>query len=182
MMGILAGLGAAALVGAVGYGYNRLVRARAQMREAWSGIDVQLRRRRELIPNLVEVVRAYGRYERETLERLTALRAAGVPEGAGARGSAETALTRSLREVLVAVEAYPELQASAQFLGLQRQLAEIEDQIQLARRYYNGTVRELNVLVESVPTNVLAGLTGFWTAEFFEVELATERATPDVRL
>jgi LemA protein len=182
MTAILAGAGVAVLAAAVIWGYNRLVRARAMVREAWSGIDVQLRRRRELIPNLVEVVRAYGRYERETLERLTALRTEGVPDAAGARGSAETALTRQFRQVLVAVEAYPELQASAQFLGLQRQLAEIEDQIQLARRYYNGTVRELNVLVESVPTNVLAGLAGFRPAEFFEVELATERATPDVRL
>jgi LemA protein len=166
----------------VAYAYNGLVRARALVREGWSGIDVQLRRRRDLVPNLVEVVRAYGRYEQETLEALTALRAGAPAAAVGARGSEESELTRGLRRLLAVAEAYPELRASEQFLGLQRRLTEVEDELQLARRYYNGTARELNIRVHSVPTNVVARLLGFPPAEFFEIELATERAAPEVRL
>ncbi|HSE95909.1 MAG TPA: LemA family protein, partial [Methylomirabilota bacterium] len=146
---------AAGLAGWIAYAYNRLVRARNLVREAWSGIDVQLRRRRDLVPSLVEVVQAYGRHERDTFAELAALRMGELPAGAGPRGQAETALSRAVRQLLAVAEAYPELRASEQFLGLQQRLAEIEDHVQLARRYYNGTVRELNVLVEAVPTNVV---------------------------
>jgi LemA protein len=172
----------AGLAAWVAYAYNRLVRARNLAREAWSGIDVQLRRRWDLIPNLVEIVQAYARHEREAFRTVAALRTGEPPAAAGARGHAETALSRAVRQLLAVAEGYPELRASEQFLGLQQRLAEIEDHVQLARRYYNGTVRELNVLVEAVPTNLVAGLLGFRPAEFFELELAVERAAPEVRL
>jgi LemA protein len=182
MTAVLALAVLAGLLGWAAWTYNRLVRARALVAEAWSGIDVQLRRRRDLVPALVEVVRAYGRHERETLEAVTALRAGAPPAGAGARATEETRLTRSLRQLLATAEAYPELRASEQFLGLQARLTEVEDHLQLARRYYNGTVRELNILVEAVPSALVAGPLGFRPAEFFEIELATERAVPEVRL
>jgi LemA protein len=173
---------AAGLAGWTAYAYNRLVRARNMVREAWSGIDVQLRRRRDLVPGLVDVVRAYGRHERDTFAEVTALQTGVPPAAAGPRGQVETALSRAVRQLLAVAEAYPELRASEQFLGLQARLTEIEDHVQLARRYYNGTVRELNILVEALPTNVVARLLGFTPAEFFELELAIERAAPEVRL
>lgn len=173
---VTAGLGWAA------WTYNRLVRARTMVGEAWSGIDVQLRRRRDLVPALVDVVRGYARHEQEALEAVTALRTGGRGATPGARAPDETALGRALRRLLAVAEAYPDLRASEQFLALQQRLVEVEDQLQLARRYYNGTVRELNVLVQSVPTLLVARPLGFQAAEFFEIELATDRAVPEVRL
>ncbi len=139
--------------------FNRLVRLRNLVREAWSGIDVQLKRRYDLIPNLVDVVRDYGEYEAELLTNVARLRgqavdAAGVPQQAGA----EKALSRGLRSLFAVAEDYPEIKANRSFLQLQRDLSEIEDQIQYARRYYNGTVRDLNNLVESFPSMLVARL------------------------
>ena len=180
---LLAGLLGLAVVLAWGLvTYNRLVKARTLVAEAWSGIDVQLRRRHDLLPALVEVVRGYATHERQALEGVTALRTGVPPAAVDARGPAEAEVTRRLRRLLAVAEAYPDLQASDQFLGLQGRLVEIEEAVQLARRYYNGTVRELNVLVGAVPTNLVAGLLGFRPAEFFEIELATDRAVPEVRL
>lgn len=157
--------------------YNRLVARRNHAREAWSGIDVQLKRRHDLLPKLVEAVKAYAGYEREVLRE-------GVEARAGApspqRAAAENALTGRLRELLAVVEAYPDLKASRSYLDLQAQISEAEEQIQYARRYYNGTVRELNILVDSFPSNLVARLFGFVHMDYFEIELATQRSSPEL--
>jgi len=163
--------------------YNRLVKLRVTSQNAWSDIDVQLKRRADLVPNLVETVKGYAVHERGTLEAVTAARARAVAaSGAGPaeRAEAEAALSSALQGLTVAVEDYPELQASANFLDLQTQLAETEDQISNSRRYYNAVVRDLNTAVQTFPSNLLAGPMGFQEREFFEAAEA-ERATPAVR-
>lgn len=176
-------IAAGALLALLLYGvvlFNRLVARRNHVLEAWSGIDVQLKRRHDLLPKLVEVVKAYGRYEQATLEQITGARAAA---GSGAeRREAENGLSRGLRQLFALAEAYPELKANQGYLDLQRQVSDTEEQIQYARRYYNGTVRELNVLVESFPSNLVARWFGFRTMEFFEIELATQRESPEMTL
>lgn len=159
--------------------FNRMVARRNHAREAWSGIDVQLKRRHDLLPKLVEVVKAYGRFEQATLQGVTEARAAGA---SAARREAENGLTRELRQMFALVEAYPELKANQGYLDLQRQVSETEEQIQYARRYYNGTVRELNILVESFPSNLVARLFRFEAGEYFEIELATQRDSPELKL
>jgi len=167
----------------VAWMYNRLVRHRNRVEEAWSGIDVQLRFRHDLIPNLVETVRGYAGHERNLLEELTRLRAdAGRSGDPADTEEAETHLTETLRRLFAVTEAYPELKASENFLKLQEQLVEIEDRIQMARRYYNGSVRDYNTLVESFPSNLAAGLFGFDERDFFEIETATHRLVPAVCL
>lgn len=161
--------------------YNRLVKARNMLKEAWSGIDVQLKRRSDLIPSLVETVRGYSSHEQELLieiaeKRTTALAAQGAKE----KGEAENALTAGIKNIFALAEAYPDLKASDNFLNLQQELIKVEDQIQLARRYYNGAVRLLNNSVESFPSNIIAKITGFSKAEFFALELATERKAPEI--
>jgi LemA protein len=171
----------AILLVAVVWFYNRLVAQRNRVAEAWAGIDVQLQRRHELVPNLVQVVRGYARHEAQTLEAVTMQRSGGdraSPELAGR----ETELSRSLGRLLVLAEAYPELKADENFRQLQDDLVEVEDHLQYARRYYNGTVRDLNNLVESFPSNLVARPFGFHPAVFFEIELASQRRAPDVRL
>ncbi|MCD6304152.1 MAG: LemA family protein, partial [Planctomycetes bacterium] len=159
--------------------FNRLVRGRNLVREAWSGIDVQLKRRRNLIPPLVETVRAYGRHERTVLEELARIRGRhGERQDVRGQAEAENALTDRLRGLLALAEANPSLKADRNYRLLMEQLAEIEDQIQYARRYYNGAVRDYNIRVESFPSNLVARLTGFPLAEFFQVATATERAVP----
>jgi LemA protein len=161
--------------------YNKFVRYKMLMKEALSGIDVQLKRRHELIPNIVDVVKGYAQYERGTLTDITKLReelVLGIPDKK--KAELENNLSGALRQVLALVENYPELKANKSFLELQKTLSEIEDQLQLARRYYNGTVRNYNVLVESFPSNTVARLSGFMTAKFFEIAYATERESPDV--
>ena len=161
--------------------YNRLVRALNMVREAWSGIDVQLKRRYDLIPNLVAAVRGYAEYERSVQAQLAALRAPALDSAQPhERGSAENELSRSLKGLFALAEAYPQLQASEQFLNLQRELAAIEDQVQFARRYYNGSVRDYNILIHSFPSNLIAGLFHFTPREYFELELVTERKPPVV--
>lgn len=160
--------------------YNGLITLRNQVANGWKQIDVQLKRRHDLLPKLVEVVKAYGRYEQATLERVTGARAAA---GRGAeRSEAENGLSRGLRQLFALAEAYPELKANQNYLDLQRQVSDTEEQIQYARRYYNGAVRELNVRVESFPGNLVARLFGFRTMEFFEIELATQRESPEMKL
>ena len=163
--------------------YNHLVRKRNLMREAWSGMDVQLKRRHDLIPNLVETVKGYSAHERTVLENVAATRTEGLGSGnVRERGDAENTLTRSIKNLFALVEAYPDLKANRSFLDLQRNLAKVEEQIQYARRYYDGTVRELNILVESFPSNLVAAMFGFKPAEYFEIELATDREAPRVTI
>lgn len=151
--------------------YNLLVRDRNRVLAAWSDIGVQLKRRHDLIPKLVDAVQAYARYEAATLEELTQLRAAAAAAAdPAARGPLEGRLGQRLHALLAVVEAYPGLRASDQFLNLQRELSEVEDQIQYARRYYNGAVRELNVRVDSFPDLLLARLFRFRPAAYFELE------------
>ncbi len=161
--------------------YNRLVTFRNRVREGWSGVEVQLKRRHDLIPRLVEVVSAYRHHERETLEgvmekRGQALSANGAREAAGA----ERNLTEGLGKIIAVAEAYPDLKADAGFRDLMKELVATEDGLQYARRYYNGAVREMNNAVETFPSNLAAGMFGFTAGDFFEVENAAERETPRV--
>jgi LemA protein len=161
--------------------YNSLVRMRNMVEEAWSGIDVQLKRRTDLIPNLVSTVKGYAAHERETLEEVIRMRnQAQSARGVGETAQAQGLLGQALGRLFALAESYPDLKANANFTQLQTTLGEIEDQIQLARRYYNGAVRNLNVAVESFPSNLVAGRFSFAKAEFFELESAAERAVPTV--
>lgn len=165
--------------------FNRLVRTRQMANEAWSGIDVQLKRRADLVPNLIEVVKGYAAHERGLLEEVTRLRgAAGAlpKDDVAHRAQAETALTAAIGRLIALAESYPDLKASANFLELQQQLSTLEDELQMARRYYNGAVRNQNVLVQSVPSNLIAGLFGFRERDYFELPDARERAVPQVTL
>ncbi len=175
---------AAAVVYAI-VAFNRLVRTRQMANEAWSGIDVQLKRRSDLVPNLVETVKSYAAHERGVLDEVTQLRGAAraVSESdVAARAQAEGALSGALGRLFALSENYPDLKASANFLDLQQQLSDLENELQMARRYYNGTVRNLNVLVQSFPSNVLAGAFGFSPRDFFELDDAGERNVPQVSL
>jgi LemA protein len=163
--------------------YNRLVRLRNLVSEAWSGIDVQLKRRTELIPNLVATVKAYAAHERSLFEDLATRRnasiaAASVPNQA----AAERALQGTLQRLLAIAEGYPQLKADENFRKLQDALAEIEDHLQMARRYYNGTVRDLNIAIHSFPNLLLARPLGFREAPFFELEDAADAKVPEVVL
>lgn len=172
----------AALVVLITLCYNQLVRARNMVSEAWSGIDVQLKRRHDLIPNLVDSVKAYSSHERDLFENIAETRGKSMGTDAiPAKGEVENALSGQLKTLLAVAEAYPELKASANFLTLQKSLSEIEDQIQYARRYYNATVRDFNIRVQSFPGLIFAKLFGFQRADFFEIEFATERQAPDAR-
>ena len=164
------------------FAYNQLIRHRNLVKEAESGIDVQLKRRHDLIPNIVLTVQGYQRHERSTLEEVVKLRnQLQCPVPMKERPALESQLSRSLKSIFALAEAYPDLKANQNFLDLQKTLIEVEDQIQMGRRYYNGTVRDYNVAVESFPGSLSAGNFGFKPAEFFEIEYATDRATPDVK-
>jgi len=159
--------------------FNRAVRMRNQVKEAWAGIDVQLQRRYELVPNLLATVKGYMRHESGVLQRVSRLR--GEPTMAvGRRGSEESGLSRSIGRLFALAEDYPDLKASAGFQQLHSSLVEIEDQLQYARRYYNGSVRDNNNLVESFPSGIIARLCGFHAADFFEIELVSQRQAPVV--
>jgi LemA protein len=165
--------------------FNGLVHTRQMANEAWSGIDVQLKRRSDLVSNLVDTVKGYAAHERSVLEEVTQLRGAAraLPEGdVAGRARVEGALSASLGRLFALAENYPDLKASANFLELQRQLSALENELQMARRYYNGAVRNLNVLVQSFPSNLVAGLFGFGPRDFFELADAGERAVPQVDL
>src|SRR4051794_3995887 len=161
--------------------YNSLVRQKNVVAEAWSGIDAQLKRRTDLIPNLVETVKGYATHERGTFDELTRLRTTGAAAATPAdRAQAEQAVSAALGRIMAVAEAYPDLKASANFQTLQGELASVEDQIQLARRYYNGAVRNFNVTIEQIPSNFVAAAGGFRPASFFELEDTAERAVPRV--
>lgn len=176
---VLVTLAVALALWAIGI-YNGLVRRRTVTGEAWSGIDAQLKRRADLIPNLVETVKGYAAHERTTLDELARLRSQGQNQADVAqRAETERAITAAIGKVMAVAEAYPALRASENFQMLQKDLADIEDQIQLARRYYNGAVRDLNVMVQQFPSNMVAGWGGFTTAAFFQIE-EPDRAVPKV--
>lgn len=161
--------------------YNRLVRSRQMTQEGLSGIDVQLKRRADLIPNLIETVKGYMGHERQVLEKVTELRTQSLQAGSVAeKGQVEGMLTQALRTLFAVAENYPDLKASQNFMELQKSLADIEEQIQLSRRYYNGAARNLNILVESFPSNIVGRLFGFTAVEYFEVEDQADRAVPKV--
>jgi len=162
--------------------YNRLIRSRNLLNEAWSGIDVQLKRRHDLIPNIIETVKGYVKHERKVLEEITSLRSrlAG-PATVQEKGQLENSFSQALKSIFALAEAYPDLKANQNFIELQHTLADAEEQIQLARRYYNGAARDYNTMVESFPGNMMARIFGFTKAEFFEIELATEREVPGVK-
>lgn len=161
--------------------YNSLVRLRNQVKNAWSQIDVQLKRRHDLIPNLVETVRGYMTHERETLENVTRARnIAAQASGVADQAKAETVLTQALGRLLVTVEAYPNLKANQNFLALQEELTSTENKIGFARQFYNDQAMQFNNRIQMFPSNVVANMFNFKLAEFFEVEEAAERAVPQV--
>lgn len=163
--------------------YNSLVRLRVQADNAWADIDVQLKRRTDLVPNVVETVKGYASHERQTLEAVINARNRAVSAqsaGPAERGQAEGALTTALRGLFALAEAYPQLRAAENFAQLQTTLAQIEDAVQNARRYYNAVVRDLNTKVQQFPSNIVAGMFGFGNREFFEIPDA-DREVPKVK-
>jgi LemA protein len=182
MTGLYIVLGAAAvLVVWVVLAYNALVKARNKVDEAWSGIDVQLKRRHDLVPNLVETVKGYAAHERETLQSVTDARAAAVEASEpGAVERAEAKLTTALGAINALAEAYPQLRAAENFQRLQAELAGVEDEIQAARRIYNSNVQHYNTRTQQFPTLLVAGSLSFRPREFFEIEAPAERAVPRV--
>ena len=163
--------------------YNLFVRDKNLIKEAWSGIDVQLKRRHNLIPNLISSVKGYSQYEKNLLDEITQKRSEAVKaEDIKEIAPAESDLSGMLKSLFVSVENYPDLKANKSFLDLQNQLVEIEDQLQYARRYFNGAVRNYNIRVESFPSNFIAMVFNFKQENFFEISLATERKVPEVNL
>jgi len=178
LLGILCA-GAIAIAAAVIGIYNGLVRLRANVDEAWSGIDVQLKRRYDLIPNLVETVKGYAKHEKETLTAVMEARSKATamnidiskvtPEMMSQFSKAQSGISGALGKLFAVAEAYPDLKASENFLKLQAELSVIEDAIQSSRRYFNGTVRDYNVRIETVPSNIIAGMFNFAKREFFKI-------------
>jgi len=164
--------------------YNGLVRLRMQVKNAWAQIDVQLKRRHDLIPNLVETVKGYMKFERETLEAVTKARnlAQGLASSGsvGERAKAEGELSGALARLLAVVERYPDLKANQNFLALQEELTSTENRISFARQYYNDSVMRYNNQTQMFPSNIIAGMTGFKPGEFFEVTVPEEKAAPKV--
>ncbi len=163
-------------------GYNSLVHLRALLKEAWSGIDVQLKRRYDLIPNLVETVKGYSIHEKSTLENIAKYRSASMnATTVEAKAGAEAGLAQALKTLFAVAENYPQLKANENFMRLQKDLSKIEDELQLARRYYNGTARNYNIKVQMFPSRIIAGITGFTVEPYFELSNAAEREVPTVK-
>lgn len=163
--------------------YNGLVRRRNQTKNAWAQIDVQLKRRHDLIPNLVETVKGYAAHERQTLEAVTAARnlaVGAVGKGVGQQSKAEGELSGALSRLLAVVERYPDLKASQNFLALQEELTSTENKISFSRQYYNDSILNYNNKIQMFPSNIVAGMFGFKTGEFFEVAVPGEREAPKV--
>lgn len=162
--------------------YNGLVRLKNQTDEAWSDIDIQLKRRYDLIPNLVNTVKGYATHEAAVFEKVSQARSSAM--GAGnvqAKGAAENMLTGALKSVFALAEAYPELKSNENFMKLQDELSDTENKIQASRRFYNGNVRDLNIKIQEFPTNLFAQMLGFNTRDFFELTDTAERANPQVQ-
>ena len=163
--------------------YNGLVRLRNQTKNAWAQIDVQLKRRHDLIPNLVETVKGYMKFERETLEAVTKARNIAVQAssaGAAERGKVEGELSGALARLLAVVERYPDLKANQNFLALQEELTSTENKISFSRQYYNDSILKYNNQTQMFPSTIIASMTGFKAGEFFEVTVAEEREAPKV--
>jgi LemA protein len=161
--------------------YNKLVKLKNMAEEGWSGIDVQLKKRYDLIPNLVETVKGYATHEKEVFENVAATRSMGINASTvKEQEQAENMITQALGRLFAVAENYPDLKANQNFLELQRELAKVENDIQMARRYYNGTVRENNITVESFPSNLVASSFSFRKFDYFELENEQERSTPKV--
>ncbi len=165
-----------------GLSYNRLVRLRVRAEEAWRDIDTQLKRRWDLIPNLVETVRGYATHESEVFERVTAARSRAIDaSGPREQAAAEDGLRGALKSLFAVVEAYPELKANENFLALQQTLEQVEDAVQRSRRYYNAVVRDLNTTIQVFPRNIIANLFGFEEREFYALPGEEQREAPPVR-
>ncbi len=170
------------------FAYNTFVRLVQQAKEAWADIDVQLKRRYDLIPNLVETVKGYATHERETLDSVTTARTKATqahidpsnmtPEGLQAMAGAEAGLTQALGKLLAVAEAYPDLKANTNFVELQRELSDTENKIQAARRFYNGNVRDLKIALQSFPSNVIGNMFHFKEEPYFELEEGSEAKEP----
>lgn len=185
MLLILIFLSALAVIGFIAIRlYNRLVRGRNEIKNAWSAIDVQLKRRHDLIPNLIEAVKGYASHERQTLDAVVKARQAAIKssEIIAAREKAENALSTSLRSLLALSEAYPNLKANESFIALQTELAATENKIGFARQYYNDNVLRYNNRVQTFPGNIVACIYNFRIEPFFQLEKAGERETPQVKL
>ncbi|MDA9768705.1 LemA family protein [Flavobacteriaceae bacterium] len=162
--------------------YNRLVKLSTLVAEAWSGIDVQLKKRYDLIPNLIETVKGYASHEKETFENVTKARNqaqnATTVEG---QQVTENQLNKALINLYAVAEEYPELKANENFLSLQNELSDVESDIEKSRRYYNGTTRDYNIVIDSFPSNIIAGITNFKKAEYFEIDIEAKRQNPQVK-
>ncbi len=170
----------AVIIGFIGM-YNGLIRRRNQADEAWSDIEVQLKRRYDLIPNVVETVKGYAGHERGVLEGVTAARTTAMTaKGSDAKLKAENALSGTLKTLFAVAENYPDLKANANFLELSRELSDTENKIQASRRFYNGTVRDYNISLESFPSNIIAGMFGFAKKELFGLDAGDEAARAPV--
>jgi LemA protein len=182
MTGFIVLLGLVLVVGAFLIAiYNRLVRLRVRTEDAWSGIDVQLKRRYDLIPNLVETVKGYAKHERETLEAVIAARQAGIEaDSVPEQAQAENMITGALRQLFALSEAYPDLKANDNFARLQEELSSTENKIAFARQHYNDTVSRYNSTLEVFPNNILAGMFAFSRRDFFEMEDSAQREAPQV--
>jgi len=161
------------------FAYNGFVRLVTRAKEAWADIDVQLKRRYDLIPNLVETVKGYAKHESSAFENVTKARAAAMgAQSVAEHGKAENMLTGALKSLFAVAEAYPDLKANTNFLELQRELSDTENKIQAARRFYNGNVRDLNIKIDSFPSNIIASIFHFVKMEFFELEGGSEAREP----
>lgn len=162
--------------------YNKLVRFRTLVDEAWSGINVQLKKRHDLIPNLMEIVRGYATHERETFESVTRARTSAIQaQDVKTQEVAENQLSGALMRLMAISERYPELKANQNFMHLQQQLGIIETDIEKSRRYYNGAVRQKNILIDTFPSNLVANMFNFSKSAFFELESETEKAVPQIK-
>jgi len=167
------------IIGWMALSYNGFVRLVTQTKEAWADIDVQLKRRYDLIPNLVEAVKGYATHESGVFEKVTEARAKALSaQGPAEKGKAENMLTESLKSVFAVAEAYPQLRAVESFTSLQTELADTENKIQAARRFYNGNVRDLNIKVDTFPSNIIAGIFKFTKQEFFQLEENSAERNP----
>jgi len=162
--------------------FNRLVNLKNRSEEAWSDIDVQLKRRHDLIPNLVETVKGYAKHEKELFEKVTEARAAAISsKGMADKAKAENQITEALKSVFAVAENYPNLKANENFVELQREITDTEDKIQAARRFYNGNVRDLNIAIESFPSNIIANMFSYKKKELFELDDVEERKNIEVK-